>query len=379
MNVLEMIIPYRLMLQCEGMRIFYDARYILVENRFDGVSRYSHELAKAMSQLADVDMTWIIHDIRQLDKLPEGDHILVNDPSNALAELFLPRKLNKAGAKIVYSPFFVMGTLGRRYKLVLTIHDMIYFKHRTPPQWLPWHIRLGWWLFHLTYWPMRWQLNSADHVATVSNTACDELLAARATKRPITTVSNAVGDTFTAPDTDHHKKKGVVYIGAFTPYKNVECLIDAIALVPDVTLHLCGKLPPTRRPEIEQRLLDRGITERTILYNGATDEEYKQALADARCAISASRSEGFGLPLIEAQQAGVPFAAADTPIFREVGEDSALYFNPDSPTQAADCIQRYADKKTSSLYIKRGHKNAKRYTWNASADTALQIAQKLLQ
>ena len=71
---------------------------------------------------------------------------------------------------------FTIGTLGKKFKLVLTIHDMIYFTHRTPPQWLPWHIRLGWRLFHLTYWPMRWQLNKADIVATVSATARQALL-----------------------------------------------------------------------------------------------------------------------------------------------------------------------------------------------------------
>lgn len=367
------------MLQYEHMKIFYDARYILVENRFDGVSRYSHELARAMSRLPDVEMTWIIHDIRQLDKLPEGNHILVNDPSNILAEMTLPHKLNKAGAEIVYSPFFLMGARGKKYKLVLTIHDMIYFKHRTPPQWYPWYVRIGWRAFHLTYWPMRWQLNGANHVATVSNTARDELLTAHATKREITTVPNAVSSLFTAPDDDHSQKNGVVYIGAFTPYKNVECLIDAVALVPDVTLHLCGKLPPSRRPSIEQRIKDRGIQDRTILYDGASDEEYKKALADARCAISASRIEGFGLPLIEAQRAGVPYIAADTPIFREVGEDSVLYFDPNSPEQAAACIEKLADKNLNRTYAEKGRENAARYTWKASAETAMQIIRKLIQ
>lgn len=367
------------MLQCEHMKIFYDARYILVENRFDGVSRYSCELARSMSEKPGVELVWIVHDKRQLDKLPEGEHILVNNPSDALAELALPHRLNKAGAKIVYSPFFMMGTRGKKYKLVLTIHDMIYFKHRTPPQWLSWPIRLGWRLFHVSYFPMRWQLNGADHVATVSDTARNELIAARATKRNITTVSNAVSDIFSAEKSTHHDKKGVVYIGAFTPYKNVECLIDAVSLTPDTVLHLCGKLPPTRRPAIEKRIHDKGIESRTIIYDGATDEQYKVALANARCAISASRTEGFGLPLIEAQRAGVPYIAADIPIFREVGADSVLYFNPDLPSQAAEHIQSLADKKLNDMYIQRGYENSKRYTWESSAESALQIVQELLQ
>lgn len=359
--------------------MLFDARWILVDNRFDGVSRYSHELAHALAKRSDIELAWLVYDQRQLDKLPEGDAVWANNPNHGLKEFFtLARTVNRSGYKLLYSPFFTIGTLGKRFKLILTIHDMIYFTHRTPPQWLPWHTRLAWRLFHLTYWPMRWQLNRADAVATVSNTARQELIRAKATKRKISTVPNAVGDTFRAHKTKDTKKDGVVYMGAFTPYKNVECVIDAVALVPDVTLHLCGKLPANRRSEIEERIKDRGISDRTILYDGASDKQYLDTLSKARCAISASRLEGFGLPLVEAQGAGVPFIAADTDIFREVGADSVLYFDPSSPKEAADRITSLADKKVRNKYISRGYKNADRYTWSNSAEAATEICKKAL-
>jgi len=361
------------------MKVLFDARWILVENRFDGVSRYSHELARALAARSDIEVAWLVYDQRQADKLPERKLVWANNPNDAFKEFFtLAKTVNKSGYELLYSPFFTIGTAGKKFKLVLTIHDMIYFTHRTPPQWLPWHIRLGWRLFHLTYWPMRWQLNKADIVATVSDTARQELLDAHATKREVITVSNAVSDTFIPTVQSKGEKNGVVFMGAFTPYKNVECVIDAVALVPDIKLHLCGKLPPARRPEIEQRLRDRGILDRTILYDGATDEQYLAALAGARCSMSASRLEGFGLPLIEAQKAGVPFAASDTSIFREIGQDSVLYFSPDSPEQAAECIRAFANEQTRSDYIARGYKNAARYTWEHSAEVAADICKKLI-
>lgn len=359
------------------MKILFDARWILLDNRFDGVSRYSHELAHALANQKGIEVSWLVYDQRQLDKLPKGEAVWANNPNNMLKEFFtLARTVNKSGHKLLYSPFFTVGTLGKKFKLVLTIHDMIYFTHRTPPQWLPWHVRLGWWLFHLTYWPMRWQLNKADMVATVSSTARQELLKAKATTRKIKTVPNAVSETFKIKPA-RGKKNGVVYMGAFTPYKNVECVIDAVALVPDVTLHLCGKLPATRRPEIEQRLKDRGISDRTIIYDGASDQEYLEALSNARCAISASRLEGFGLPLLEAQAAGVPFVAADTDIFREVGADSVAFFNPDEPGEAAQQIILLGDEKTRKQFIKKGYENASRYTWDNSAKMAIKICQEV--
>lgn len=361
-------------------QILFDARWILVENRYDGVSRYSTELARALAVRSDIEVAWLVYDRRQLQKLPARNYVMANNPQQGLKEFFsLPRTVNKSGYPVLYSPFFVAGTLGKKYKLVLTIHDMIYYKHRTPPQWLAWHVRLGWWLYHLTYWPMRWQLNRANVVATVSETARQELLAAHATKRQVVPVLNAVSDAFldTTPR-DHYNKNSVVFMGAFTPYKNVECLIDALAFLPDITLHLCGKLPPKRRPQIEQYIASRGVTDRVVLYDGATDEQYQAALRDARCAVSASKIEGFGLPLIESQQAGVPFAAADTPIFHEVGQQSVLYFDPSSPKDCARCITQFGDLATSNDYIQRGYKNAARYTWTASAQAAAGICKELL-
>jgi len=374
------------------MKVLYDARWILVENRFDGVSRYTHELAHAMAARDDTEMVWLIHDKRQLEKLPKGEYMLANRPENFLAETFtLARRISNAGYKLVYSPFFVMGTLGKRYKLVLTIHDMIYFTHKTPPQWMAWYIRLGWRLFHLSYVPMRWQLNHADVVATVSQTARQELLDAHATKREIVAVTNAVNANFAegfgeSSDSEkhlqptsprHYASNSIVYMGAFTPYKNVDCLIDALALLPGMTLHLCGKMPPVRRKEIEAHMREVGVTERVVIYDGATDEQYKQALSEARCSISASRLEGFGLPVLEAQQRGVPFAAADTPIFHEIGKESVLYFDPNSPEEAAECIRAFADQKTSEDYVARGFENITRYTWANSASAAVDICKNI--
>ncbi|MGB4762562.1 MAG: glycosyltransferase family 1 protein [Candidatus Saccharimonas sp.] len=363
------------------MKLLFDARWILVENRFDGVSRYSHELAHAMAARDDLEITWLIHDKRQLDKLPAGEFVLANDPNNIWQEFWsLAKTVNHTGYQYVYSPFFIMGTLGMRFKRVLTIHDTIYFRYRTPPQWLPLGTRILWRLFHLTYLPTRYLLNHTAVVATVSDTARQEILAAHATKRPVATVPNAVGNQFHDPTPrDRHMLKDIVYMGAFTPYKNVECLIDMLAELPDMRLHLCGKLPPTRRPAIEARMRERGVSDRVVLYDGASDEQYRNALAGACCAISASRVEGFGLPVIEAQSAGVPFVCADTPIFHEIGQLSVLYFDPDQPAEAAIKVRSLQDAATSQDFIARGYKNSARYTWRASAEAAAEICHQLIK
>ena len=361
------------------MKILYDARYLLVDERFDGVSRYTLGLAEALERRSDTEMTWLISDERQLAKLPAAPHVLVNDPKNALRELFLPRLLGRHKTDVVYSPFFMMGSVGRRYPLILTIHDMIYFHFSTPPYQFSWWIRLGWRLFHLTYWPMRITLNQASAVATVSTTARIELEQARATKRTIATVRNAVDQSSTPPRVDHSASHRIVYMGAFMPYKNPECLIDALANLPDVTLDLMSKIVPERRHELEERARRLGVAERVVFHDGVSDEEYHAALANARCLVTASKIEGFGLPIIEAQQQGIPVVCSDIPIFHEVGAHSVLYFDPDSPLALAAKIQKLADKATNEDFVQRGFDNAKRFTWDASAEQAIALCEQVLR
>ncbi len=79
-------------------------------------------------------------------------------------------KVNKLGADVVVCPMQTMGTLGRKYGLVLTLHDLIYYEHPAPPGFLPAPVRLLWRLYHKAFWPQRLLLNRADMVATISHT-----------------------------------------------------------------------------------------------------------------------------------------------------------------------------------------------------------------
>ena len=55
-----------------------------------------------------------------------------------------------------------------------------------------------------------------------------------------------------------------------------------------------------------------------VLWRGGLDQDaLEQELARASCAIFPSRSEGFGLALVETMAAGVPVVARDIPAFRE--------------------------------------------------------------
>lgn len=65
-------------------------------------------------------------------------------------------------------------------------------------------------------------------------------------------------------------------------------------------------------------------------------------LANARAMLMPSFVEGFGLPLVEALQLGVPVIASDLPVFRETAGDIPTYLDPYDREAWAKAIVDYA-------------------------------------
>jgi glycosyltransferase involved in cell wall biosynthesis len=65
---------------------------------------------------------------------------------------------------------------------------------------------------------------------------------------------------------------------------------------------------------------------RLIWIGNADDRRLEEAYDQADCLIAASYDEGFGLPIIEAAQRGIPVIARDIPVFREVAPAGTTFF-----------------------------------------------------
>lgn len=356
------------------MNIFFDARYIRTDFH-DGISRYSSELSSALARLTPV--TFIISDPAQRKFLPDhAKTIQIHSPTSA-KEPLTSLILNKYNPDIVFSPMQTMGTTGRKFKLILTLHDMIYYRHRTPPHALNQMIRLGWRAYHMTYIPQRITLNSADAVATVSETSKKDFEKVRLTKRPIVVIPNAAQDLgryLDAPVKVAASPKNLVYMGSFMRYKNVEALIAGMEFLPGRTLHLLSRIQPERKAEL-QKCIPKNA--KVVFHGGVSDEEYAQILADDAVMVSASRDEGYGLPLAEALALDIPAVVSDLPIFHEVGGNGALYFGANKPREFADRVKELDDNKTVQSLIKNGHEHIQRFNWEASARELLRTMQSL--
>ncbi|WP_394251987.1 glycosyltransferase family 4 protein [Arthrobacter pityocampae] len=354
------------------MRILFDARFTRTDHH-DGISRYGASLIAALAATDDVVM--LVSDPRQLALLPEVPHVLINSPLSP-AELFVAARINRLEPDVVVCPMQTMGSWGRRYPLVLTLHDLIYYQNPTPPSFLPLAVRALWRLYHLAYWPQRLLLDRADVVATISATTAELMRRYRLTRRPVLLVGNAPQPTQRRRDPDAPRSASLLYMGSFMSYKNVETLIRAMDALPGHTLHLLSRISPERRAELEALSTAPG---RVVFHGGVTDAEYEDLLADSTALVTLSRAEGYGLPLVEAMAAGTPVIASDIPIFREVGGAAALFVDPDDPGALADAVRSLDEPGRWTEASRAGSERAAKYSWAESAEQLREACRRAAQ
>ncbi|GAA4037452.1 hypothetical protein GCM10023063_23010 [Arthrobacter methylotrophus] len=353
------------------MKIVIDARFTRTDHH-DGISRYGSSLIAATSKIADVTM--LISDKRQLALLPDVPYVHISSPLSP-RELFVAREVNRLGADVVVCPMQTMGTWGRKYGLVLTLHDLIYYEHPAPPGFLPAPVRLLWRLYHKAYWPQRLLLNRADIVATISHTTESLMAKFNLTRRPVRIVGNAPQPGQSPRDPAAGAEKSLLYMGSFMPYKNVETMLQGMAELPEFTLHLLSRITPQRRAELEP-LVPPGA--RVEFHNGVTDAEYDSLLLRATALISLSKAEGYGLPLVEAMALGTPVIASDIPIFREVGGDAVSYVHPNSAAEFAAAVQALDDRELWRARSRRSVERAAVFNWDESARQLLAVAEEIV-
>lgn len=108
------------------------------------------------------------------------------------------------------------------------------------------------------------------------------------------------------------------------------------------------------------------LNKRLFWLEGIPDDLLDVIYTRSAALVFASEAEGFGLALVEAAQHGMPVIARDLPVFREIAEDHAYYFEGLNSSDLADAIKRW-----TQLYLKGQQpksENLPWLTWRESAD-----------
>jgi alpha-1,3-rhamnosyl/mannosyltransferase len=151
-------------------------------------------------------------------------------------------------------------------------------------------------------------------------------------------------------------------------HKNLARLIRAAAALDgDVQLVLAGESTP-HESDLRALAVDLGAAERVHFPPWISDAELEGLYELASCFVLPSFMEGFGLPLLEAMQHGVPVVCSNVSSLPEVAGDAALYFDPSSEQEITRAIERLVrDPGLVDDLVRRGYERCAVFTWEETA------------
>ena len=162
------------------------------------------------------------------------------------------------------------------------------------------------------------------------------------------------------------------FVGSMHPRKNIKRLIDGFNLYKQNTganfkLILAGSILWSKT-EIEDSYTKSPYKDDIIFTGRLTDEDLQRTLGAAYALSFVPIFEGFGLPIVEAMQSGVPVICSNVTSMPEVAGDAAWMVDPLSIEDIAGGMEKLStDNELRKQLIAKGHIQKKKFSWEQTA------------
>jgi glycosyltransferase involved in cell wall biosynthesis len=230
----------------------------------------------------------------------------------------------------------------------------------------------------------------SNHIITISHFSKErfcQILNIPAEKITVTLLSTNKNNSI---DTSIDAKKLLVYYGIKKPYivafgggtthKNISRLIKAFISLTDCFSHhlvLIGHLPPNI--DLQELLTDHVLKNRLIATGYVPNNHINMLLNQSELYVLPSLYEGFGIPLLEAQAAGVAVACSTAGSLPEVAGESVAFFDPYSVDSIAKTIYKCLSNDNLRSELRHlGQENLKRFSWEKTASETIAVYRRLL-
>ncbi|MCL5291368.1 MAG: glycosyltransferase family 4 protein [Actinobacteria bacterium] len=266
---------------------------------------------------------------------------------------------------------------------VLTIHDLIFMRY---PEHFTWINR--------TYMQKMAAFSTANADVVIADSENTRLDAAELLSIPddkLIVVHPGVSTEFSPASEDRVeetlsrlgiRRPYILYTGTLEPRKNLPLLIEAYNLCCkrdrslDYRLIVAGK-KGWLYDEVFKRVNELKLADKVTFIGYVADQDLPALYSGAEVFVYPSVYEGFGFPVIEAMACGTPVICSNTSSLPEVAGDGALLFDPSDKEQLADLIMAPVnDNELRRNLVKKGFKNAERFSWAKTAAETLQVYER---
>lgn len=159
---------------------------------------------------------------------------------------------------------------------------------------------------------------------------------------------------FTKPVEEPRSRAGVVFAGELIPRKNAAAVVQAAALLDDLTVTIAGE--GAERENLERMAAELGLAERVRFAGSLAPDELRSAIAHAEAFCLPSLSESFGIVYIEALACGTPvigFAETLSEVGRATGIRYGIGLSRTTPEATAAAIEEVRATRWDRAVLRR--------------------------
>jgi len=177
----------------------------------------------------------------------------------------------------------------------------------------------------------------------------------------------------------------ILYVGTEEKRKNFPTILRAIAVlkktIPHIRLVKVGNSLIQSERTKNLQLIKQLDIEENVFFTGHIQEGIARYYNAADILLMPSLHEGFGFPILEAMACGCPVIASRCDSLPEIGKDSIQYLEDplDYKTLAEKIYVLLKNKKLQSLFISKGLKRAKDFSWDITGDKINAVCTALLE
>lgn len=371
--------------------IAVNARFLL-PGRIEGIGRFSDEVLKRLVlQMPEVDFHFFFDRPWHPDFIYADNvipHVLYPQARHpflymAFFELAVPYMLNKINADVFFSPDGYLS-LNSDKKQIAVFHDIAFEHFPNDISGIhAWHYR--------TWFPK--YAKKAELILAVSEfTRLDIINKYIISPEKIQVVGNGCSNSFyPIPESERQMirsqyaqdKPYFLYAGAIQPRKNLDNLLRAFDLFrrkqeSDIKLLLTGR-KAWNFEEVIRTYQSMKYKDDVIFTGYVSDAELNRLYNGAMALVYVSRFEGFGLPILEAMNAGTAVITSNTSSMPEVAGSAAILVNPEQPESIVEAMQTLANNaaKRTEL-IERGFNQKAQFSWERTAQACEIALRKVL-